>query len=93
MKFRPQFQLRFESEDQYLAAKRLSEKAHVSMNRWILDQVVEGFNGNGGGREDAGALNAPAPRKVRAEKTEAHTGSSPVHSLQESIAVEDDFPF
>jgi hypothetical protein len=41
MKFRPQIQLRFRSEEQYTHVKALASKIGISINEWILQKLEE----------------------------------------------------
>jgi hypothetical protein len=49
MKFRPQIQLRFRDEGQYVLVKDLAAKDGLSLNEWILRKVENGGNQRQGG--------------------------------------------
>ena len=41
MKFRPQFQLRFRSADQFTRLRKIAEREGVALNEWLLRRVED----------------------------------------------------
>ena len=70
MKFRPQMQLRFRDEAQFIAVKNAARTAAVSVNEWVL-QCLEGGgtgirgtpieSGDSGSRRVSRGVEAPSP--------------------------------
>jgi hypothetical protein len=42
MRLRPQFQLRFRDEDQFVAFQKQAAQADISMNEWLLQKIEAG---------------------------------------------------
>ncbi len=77
MKFRPQIQLRFRDEAQFLSIKNLALVSGLSVNEFVIQRLEQG-----GGTVDAAPKRGAASREVRRVRAPGETpvtnaGSSP----------------